>query len=263
MPEEVIITEEEVEESLAAQKLEPPKETREVTKPLTKNSIVAKESGVLVGSTVDEQYRLAKAYFQSGLMPKGLNSPEKVMVAMQVLYELGLPPMTSIGKVCVVNGTASIFGDLPLALVLRSGKLSEIKEHLFNKEGEVIALENETDYYGASITVTRKEPNVTLTRQFTIEDAKKAGLWGKNVWASYPKRMLQMRARGHALKDLFADVLMGISILEYDHNLTIEAVESKIVNHGGTTLEDELNNKLNSEQKKLTEGNENAGSTVG
>ena len=41
--------------------------------------------------------------------------------------------------------------------------------------------------------------------------AKKASLWTKpGPWQQYPDRMLQMRARGFALRDTFADVLRGL-----------------------------------------------------
>ena len=50
---------------------------------------------------------------------------------------------------------------------------------------------------------------------FSEVDARKAGLWGKSgPWTTYPKRMLQMRARGFALRDKFADVLGGLITAE-------------------------------------------------
>ena len=50
---------------------------------------------------------------------------------------------------------------------------------------------------------------------FTMEDAKKAGLAGKQgPWQSAPKRMLQMRAFAFAARDLFADALKGIKSIE-------------------------------------------------
>jgi hypothetical protein len=49
------------------------------------------------------------------------------------------------------------------------------------------------------------------TRTFSVEDAKRARLWGNaGPWSQYPWRMLQMRARGWALRDVFADALMGL-----------------------------------------------------
>ena len=54
-----------------------------------------------------------------------------------------------------------------------------------------------------------------VVAKFSVEDAKRAGLWGKTgPWQAYPKRMMQMRARGFALRDAFADVLKGLMTVE-------------------------------------------------
>src|SRR5438067_3924431 len=45
----------------------------------------------------------------------------------------------------------------------------------------------------------------------------RAHLWGnakQRVWIEYPKRMLMARTRAYALRDGFADCLMGLSIRE-------------------------------------------------
>ncbi len=66
----------------------------------------------------------------------------------------------------------------------------------------------------ATCTIKRRnyEP---VTRSFSWEDAKQARLSAKQgPWQEYPKRMLQMRARGFALRDTFADVLKGLYVGE-------------------------------------------------
>jgi hypothetical protein len=48
-----------------------------------------------------------------------------------------------------------------------------------------------------------------------VADAKRAGVWGKaGPWTQYPKRMLGIRARSFALRDVFPDVLGGLDIRE-------------------------------------------------
>jgi len=57
-------------------------------------------------------------------------------------------------------------------------------------------------------------PTATVV-QFSVADAKRAGLWGKaGPWTQYPRRMLQLRARGFALRDGFPDVLKGLVTAE-------------------------------------------------
>jgi hypothetical protein len=57
-------------------------------------------------------------------------------------------------------------------------------------------------------------PSPSVSR-FSVTDAKKASLWGKTgPWTQYPSRMLQLRARGFALRDAFADALRGLVTAE-------------------------------------------------
>jgi hypothetical protein len=51
-------------------------------------------------------------------------------------------------------------------------------------------------------------------RTFSYEDAQRAGLVKKDNWVKYPRRMLQMRARAFALRDVFPDILQGLGCTE-------------------------------------------------
>mgnify|MGYP003334515089 FL=1 len=66
----------------------------------------------------------------------------------------------------------------------------------------------------ATCTAKRRgEPEVTAT--FSVADAKRAQLWGKQgPWTQYPQRMLAMRARSFALRNLYADILRGMRSAE-------------------------------------------------
>jgi len=66
-----------------------------------------------------------------------------------------------------------------------------------------------------AVCIARRKGRKAVTYRFGIDDAKRAGLWGKQgPWAQYPKRMMQMRARGFALRDAFPDVLRGLITIE-------------------------------------------------
>ena len=57
----------------------------------------------------------------------------------------------------------------------------------------------------------KRRGSPAIKRTFSVADAKRAGLWGKSgPWQQYPDRMLQMRARGFALRDAFPDALRGL-----------------------------------------------------
>jgi hypothetical protein len=62
---------------------------------------------------------------------------------------------------------------------------------------------------------SRKGKDANVVGRFSVADAKRAGLWGKSgPWTQYPRRMLQLRARGFALRDAFPDVLKGLVTAE-------------------------------------------------
>ena len=51
--------------------------------------------------------------------------------------------------------------------------------------------------------------------QFSEADAQKAGLLNKQgPWRQYPKRMMQLRARGFAIRDAFPDAIKGLITAE-------------------------------------------------
>ena len=50
----------------------------------------------LMPQTQAEKYEMASVLCKSGLIPSGLNSPEKVFVALQWGHELGLSPMVAV-----------------------------------------------------------------------------------------------------------------------------------------------------------------------
>lgn len=155
----------------------------------------------LTPTTIKEAIEFAELLSKSSLVPKDfVGNPGNIIVAIQWGAELGLAPMQAMQSIAVINGRPSIWGDAPLALVRASGLLDAINE--------------EVSEVGATCTVKRRGA-VPVTRTFTRADAEKAGLWGKSgTWQTYPKRMLQLRARAFALRDEFTDVLRGMPIGE-------------------------------------------------
>ena len=160
-----------------------------------------KQSFSLTPQSLDEAMRFAELLSKSSIIPKDyVNNPGNVIVAMQWGMELGLQPMQAMQNIAVINGRPSIWGDAMLAIVRGSGLLESISE---------TATETES-----TCSIKRKGEAI-VTRTFSDDDAKKAGLIGKQgPWTQYPKRMRQLRARAFALRDVFPDVLRGIQVAE-------------------------------------------------
>jgi len=155
---------------------------------------------------LDDMMQFAEIVVKSRLTQRSLDTKEKVFLALQLGSEVGLKPMQSIRHICVINNVPSLFGDGPLALVQASGLLEDLQETPIEEGGEII---------GYRCVAKRFNRPTPVERTFTIEDAKKAGLLGKQgPWSQYQARMYQFRARGLTLRDLFPDVLGGIGIAE-------------------------------------------------
>jgi len=160
---------------------------------------------VLRPQSFGELVQFAQMAAKSSMVPPAYKGqPESIMLAIQMGSELGLAPMQSLQNIAVVNGRPTVWGDAVVGLCRQSPVCKDIVE-TFTGEGDKLV---------ATCTAVRvgSEP---VVRTFSVDDAKKAGLWGKaGPWQQYPKRMLQMRARGFAVRDAFPDVLRGLITAE-------------------------------------------------
>lgn len=212
-------------------------EQKEVVEQPTKvNTLEVGQDGLLVGNSLEQQWRIASAYAKSGLVPQALNTPEKVLVAMQFARELGLPPVTAMRQICIINGTPSLWGDLPLSLAMKSGSLEDISEDMeFDKDGRP---------FKATCALKRKGISTPVVRTFSMDQARTANLSTKAIWKLYPQRMLQCRARAWALKDLFPDMLNGCAIAEYDFDtMPVESENKPAINLNRSSLNDRFSTK--------------------
>mgnify|MGYP000673876712 FL=1 len=155
----------------------------------------------LAPTNMKEAMEFAGLLAKSDIVPKDYQGkPGNVLVAIQWGMEIGLQPMQAMQNIAVINGRPSIWGDAMIALVRASPSFEYITETQDDKE--------------ATCVIKRKgEPEAIRT--FSMDDAKRAGLTGKSgPWTQYPKRMMQMRARSWALRDVFPDVLKGMICAE-------------------------------------------------
>jgi len=166
----------------------------------------------IVPANWQEITAIAGAICRAKMAPKsycdqqGNPYPDKVAIAIMHGMEVGMTPMASLQSLAVINGMPSLYGDGMLAVVRASGYLEDIIEEM------------EWDTHGpvkATCKVKRKGEPTWGTMECARADAQKAGWWGKSgPWSATPHRMMQMRARGWALRDKFADVLRGLHSAE-------------------------------------------------
>lgn len=170
----------------------------------------------------ESAFQLAQHISKSDLAPTGYKGkPENVLIAIQMGAEVGLSPMQALQNIAVINGRPTLWGDALLGLCRGHQSFRGIKEEVVSEKGKLVAR-----------CTSRRETHGILeenTVEFSQDDAQIAGLWGRNTWKQYPKRMLQMRARAFALRDMFADVLKGIQVREEVNDYHVKDISATAV----------------------------------
>lgn len=185
-----------------------PQQTIEVNRSARQTRLAA-----FTPANLTEAIALAKMMAASEIVPKDYQKkPANIIVAIQFGAEIGLPPMQSLQSVSVINGRPALWGDGALALVQGHPDFEDIQE---TTEGTV------------ATCIVKRKGRSPVCRKFSDEDAAKAGLLNKGPWMQYRNRMRQMRARGFALRDSFADVLKGISIAEEAMDIPTDTSQAK------------------------------------
>jgi len=157
----------------------------------------------LTPQTLEEAMKYADMISKSDICPKDFKgNAGNVLVAVQYGAELGIQPLQALQNIAVINGRPCIWGDSLPALA----KVHPMFEHIDESFNEQTMT--------ATCKIKRKgEPEQTHT--FSQQDANTAKLWNKpGPWQQYPKRMLKMRARTYAIRDVFPDALKGLAVAE-------------------------------------------------
>jgi hypothetical protein len=127
-------------------------------------------------------------------------NPADVLFVILVGESLGLNAATALMNIYNVNGMPTMKADLKLALA--------------KKHPEYAGCEIDANTERCIVKMKRRNENGTeeaITSTFTIEDAKRAGLFPKkDNWRMYPQRMLKARAISYAVNDLFPDIVFGM-----------------------------------------------------
>ena len=167
------------------------------------NAITLKTA--LEPTTLQEAMRFSDILAGSTMVPRDFQGkPGNVLVAIQWGREVGLGPLQALQNIAIINGRPSIWGDAAIALVRGHPDCLSVQEGV---EGEGEARQGWCE-------VTRRG-EAPQRRTFSVSDAKRAGLLNKpGPWTQYPDRMLQLRARGFAIRDVFPDALRGVMTRE-------------------------------------------------
>jgi hypothetical protein len=162
----------------------------------------------------------AKALVSSKFLPKAVDTPEKAIAVMMTGRELGIGPMQALRCVHIIDGKPTLAAELIAALVLK-----RVPGAVF----EVAQSTNER-----CVVVAARPGRPEHEYPFTMEDAKAAGLTGKDNWKKYPRAMLRSRAITEAARAVFPDATMGLydpdelgAVTNADGEIVVTAVENK------------------------------------
>jgi hypothetical protein len=176
------------------------------------SSLQLANRGFVTMTNLKEAREFVDILLDSDLVPKDYRGkPNNCIIAMQMGMELGFPPLQAVQNISVINGRPSVWGDLIPAIVLAQPDCEDFKED--KPQGE------EPEKWSATCTIIRRGKS-PFVQTFTWQDAKRAGLTSKDgPWKQYPKRQLQMRARGFCARDAYPDRLKGLITAEEAYDL--------------------------------------------
>lgn len=144
---------------------------------------------------VDDSLKLqkvAEGLHKSGLYPN-LKSPAGAYAVVQYGYELGLGPMTSLQNINLIQGKPAANGQTMLSLAMSRGVTFKVEEETHE-----------------TCTILFKRGNMEYRSTFTVEDAKRAGLAGKDNWKKWPSEMLYWRAVAKGVRRIAPEAVMGL-----------------------------------------------------
>ena len=174
-----------------------------------KVAVPVDEYGSVRPTDMDQTLRIAHWVWSSHLAP--VKSREEAWLILQRGADLHFKGMSAFDFIYVVKSRAKISPAGAKAVALASGLVEDFKAGIV---GEV-------DARCAVVEIKRKGIPTPIVVKFSVEDAKRAKLWGKvgasgepSAWVTYPERMLLARATGHAWSDAFPDLLGGMPVRE-------------------------------------------------
>jgi hypothetical protein len=189
---------------------------------------------VIAQPDYESLWKLSQRISNTPFVPTALRGKNEAVLAC-VLYgaELGLGPMQSLNSIHVIEGRTAMSPELMRAMVARHGHRIDVVENSATV---------------CEVKGMRSDTGSTATVRWTMEDAKLAGLAGKNNWKTYPRAMLLARATSELCRIVFPDVIAGLSYTpeEVSSIAGVEYVE-EIVEKPAASIEQKVEETIDDE----------------
>lgn len=142
--------------------------------------------------TIKDIETMANVVARSGLF--GVKDPTQALALMLLCQAEGLHPMAACRQYHVIQGRASMTSQTMMSRFLQVGGKQEI--HAVTDEVADVTL---THPAGGSVRIV-----------WTIDNARKCGLAGKDNWKNHPRSMLLRRAQAEGVRAVAPFILEGL-----------------------------------------------------
>lgn len=187
---------------------------------ITALTITSDPIAAIVPRSMPEALQLAAVLAKSKFLPDGINDEANVFAIIATGLELGLAPMAALRALYVhpKSGKPTMYADTMVALCRSRPDICEYIRPIEITE--------------TSATYEGKRRDMKEPRRVTwnVETATKAKLLPApnehSPWGKFPRRMFAARAKAELCKDLFEEVLMGLSAVEEADPDVIDMVQT-------------------------------------
>lgn len=149
--------------------------------------------GAGISRGLAEDIQIADLLAKSGYFSNVKNVAE-AFTKLRLGRELGVGQVTALRELYLVNNKLAMSSALMAALIQKSG-VYDFRVERLDLDGCSIAFFKSGEFIGRS--------------EFTMADAHKAGLDGKDVWKKYPKNMLWSRALANGARWFCSGIFLG------------------------------------------------------
>jgi hypothetical protein len=151
-------------------------------------------------AVISDISQLADIIANTDFVPKALrNKPAAITAAILAGREVGIAPMRALSHLHMVDGRPTMSAEQKRAQALAAGH-------------HIVYLETTTER--CVVKGRRAGDDEWTTVTFTMDDAKRGALAGKDNYRKWPRRMLQARATGELCDLLFPDATGGLTTTE-------------------------------------------------
>jgi hypothetical protein len=152
----------------------------------------------------EQQMTLAKAFVQSKLF--GVQNESQALALMALCEAEGMHPARAIQEFHIVQGRPAMKSDAMLARFQKAG--GKVEWH---------------DYTEAKVAGTFSHPAGGSVRiEWTIDQARRIGLAGKDNWKNYPRAMLRARCISEGVRTVFPGIAQGMYTVEEAGDMTAQ-----------------------------------------